>query len=57
MGVRKSTNPIMDEIRVRMKKDKWYIKLKRKFHLHLWLVYCLLFNNGFVNKIKRKVTK
>ena len=46
---------VIAEIRTKMKNDKWYIKLRRQIDLRIWLVYCLLFNNRFINKMKNKI--
>ena len=37
-------NDIMEQIRLEMENDKWYIKLKRWFNLQFWLLYCIITN-------------
>lgn len=44
----------LDEIRERMAKDKWDVKLRRWLSLQYWIFYCLVFNNKYVRQWKRQ---
>jgi hypothetical protein len=39
--MRKYRSPVFEEILNEMKKDRWYVKIKRWFKLQVWIYACL----------------
>jgi len=44
---------ILEDLENKMNLDPWYIKLYRWFKLQKWIIYCYLFNNKYVRRIKK----
>jgi hypothetical protein len=44
---------IIDDLLKEMDNEPFYIKIYRWYKLQKWIIYCYLFNNKFIRKLRK----